>query len=339
MIKYDTLYIEGDADGIIDESRFNDTVRADIAQSITSLRVNYGVSSAAQLTVELVDYQMKFWTLNYFQIGTTFLFKGERFRLASAEIRQGEGEWALVKLELRTESVQRMKENKKPQSFKSATGFEFAQRIAKEYNLIPVIQVIPGIKQSTIKVKEKNNRESVWDVLQRAASDIQFLCFVSENRLVFASPQWLLGRWGLETTEPISVKTYGGKFEERALQYIPFIYPADRKYNFFLLEMPNMRRSEDSPRESEGSVQLWAGDQYEDGIGSAYNIRAGMTGFVFGIPGFDQAYIITSVDYQFGVSEPVEIALATVDKLAPEEARKIKEKIQEVVVIQGTGGD
>jgi hypothetical protein len=231
-----------------------------------------------------------------------------------------------------------MRENKKPQSFRSTTGFEFARRVAEEYKLEPIIQTIQGVKQSTIKVKEKSNRESVWDVLQRAASDIQFLCFVADGRLVFASPQWLLGQWGIEETEPVEVRTYAGTKETRKLNFVPFIYPADRSYSFFLLEMPQMRRSEDSARESEGSVQLWAGDRFEEGIGSAYNIRAGMTGFVYGITGFEQAYIITSVDYQYGVSEPVEVALATVDKLAPESSSKIKEKIQEVVVISGTGG-
>lgn len=333
MITPDTLFIEA-----VDESVFNDRRRVEIAQAVTSLRVNYAINGSSQLTVTVADFKMNMWNNNYFQIGTTFIFKGERFRLSSTEISSGEGDYATIKLELRTEAVQKMRENKKPQSFRSTTGFEFAQRVAKEYNLIPIIQTVEGVKQSTIKVKEKNNRESVWDVLQRAASDIQFLCFVADGRLVFASPQWLLGRWGLEETEPIEVTTYAGKKETRPLLFIPFIYPADKNYNYFLLEMPQMRRSEDSARESEGSVQLWAGDRFEEGVGSAYNIRAGMTGFVYGIKGFEQAYIITSVDYQYGVSEPVEIALATVDKLAPEESRKIKEKIQEVVVISGTGG-
>lgn len=53
--------------------------------------------------------------------------------------------------------------------------------------------------------------------------------------------------------------------------------------------------------------------------------------------GFDNAYLITSVKYQFGQPEPIAIAYATVDKLAPEEKRKMNEKINEITVISGTG--
>lgn len=326
MINTDIFYIQ----------TWDKKKRVDFAQAVTSMRVNYSISGSSQLTVELADFRMQMWNNNYFQIGTPVIFRGERFRMSSVEIRAGEGEYATVKLEIRTQAVQEMREDKKPQdSYKSTTGFEFAAKVAKHYNLIPVIQEVDGVKFSTIKVKVKNNRESVWDVLQRSAQDIQFVCFVSDGRLVYASPQWLLGRWGIDKTDKVEVKTYGGKKEKRELFYVPLVYPADVSHRFFLLEMPNMRRSEDAPRESEGSVQLWAGDKFEEGIGSAYNIRAGMTAYVYGIHGFDQPYIITSVDYQYGVSEPVELALATVEKMAPEDANKMKKKIQETTVISG----
>lgn len=327
MIDPNTLFIE----------EWETKQSIEFAQAVTGLRVNYSISGSAELTVDVADYRMLFWDNNYFQIGTTVIFKNERFRIASTELSQGDGEYVNVKLQIRTEAVQLMKENRTPQAFRSATGFEFARQVAKTYNLIPIIQEIKGVKQSVIKVKVKDNRESVWDVLQRAASDIQYVCFVSDGRLIFASPQWLLGRWGLETIQGATLEGYGGKKVVRDLSYVPFIYPADRSYSLFLLELPNMRRSEDSPREAEGSVQLWAGDAYEQAVGTAYNLRAGMTGYVYGIKGFEQAYLITSIDYQYAVSEPIEVALATVSKLFPQDASKINEKIAETVVIGGGG--
>ena len=312
--------------------------KVDFAQAVTDLRVNYDINGCSQLTIQVADFKMEMWNNNYFQVGTPVIFKGERFRIASTEISQAEGEYFMVKLEVRTEAVQKMKEDKTPQSYRSTTGFEFARKVADKFGLEPVIQEVAGVKQATIKVKSQNNKESVWDVLQRSAQDIQFMCFVAEGRLFYASPQWLLGRWGLETIEGATFEVYRGKTEKRQLSYIPLIYPADPKLNFFLLQMPNMRRSEDSPKESEGTAQLWAGDRYEEGIGSAYNIRAGMTVVVYGIKGFQQAYLVTSVDYQYGVSEPVELAFATVSKLAPADQAKINEKVSEVVVISGTGG-
>ena len=77
-----------------------------------------------------------------------------------------------------------------------------------------------------------------------------------------------------------------------------------------------MRRSMDSPKESEGSASLWVGDRFEENVGSAYNIRAGMTVVVYGIKGFDTtAYLITSVEYQYGQPEPLAISFATIEKI------------------------
>lgn len=328
MIKPDVLKIE----------RWDTKQSVQFAQAVTSMRVNYDINGCSQLTVEVADEEMKMWNSNYFQIGTTVIFKGERFRIAATELSQGEGEYVNVKLEIRTEAVQLMKENKQPQSYRSSTGFEFARKVANTYGLTPIIQEVTGVKQATIKVKEKNNKESVWDVLQRSASDIQFMCFVADGKLFYASPKWLLGRWGIDVVEGATFETYAGKTEKRQLRYVPLVYPADVQKRFFLLQLPNMRRSEDSPKESEGTAQLWTGDQYEDGIGSAYNIRAGMTVVVYGIKGFEQAYLVTSVDYQYSEPEPVELAFATVDKLAPADKAKIDEKVAEVTVISGTGG-
>jgi len=90
----------------------------------------------------------------------------------------------------------------------------------------------------------------------------------------------------------------------------------------------------DSPKESEGSASLWVGDKYEENIGSAYNIRAGMTVVVYGIKGFDEtAYLITSVKYRYGEPEPVAISFATIDKISPEDKAKIDKKVAETTVI------
>ena len=343
--------------------------RFEIAQNVTSLVVDYTVNGCAQLTVELVDIGLRMYQNNYFQIGTPVLFKGGYnpsnpdgfgmdFRISTIEISQSDGEYWTVKLELRDKAVQEMKEDKTPQSFRSATGFEYARKVAVKFGLEPYIEEIPGIKQSTIKVKEKNNRDSVWDVLLRSAQDISFMCFVANKRLFYGSPQWMLGRWGFESVEGVSVETYQGKTEKRQLYYVPLLYPHEafrdidpESKRLLLLKAPSFRRSEDSPKESEGSAEIWGGPLYLKGEGSAYRLRAGMTvmpriiidgkNVIQGdkvIEGFDNAYIITNVKYQFAQPEPMAISFATVDKLAPEDKRKINEKINEITVISGSGG-
>ena len=323
---------------------------AEIAQSITSITVSYTIDGASQVTVELVDEKLEMWNNNYFAVSNIVLFNDgtmtERYMIASHEIGNGEGEHFKIKLELRTEAIQRMKLDKKPQAFKSTTAYEFAQKVAKEFGLAFIGLPPVGIKTTTIKVKTEKNKESVYDVLVRSAKDLQYLCFVMYAdlsglgpkavvpTLFYGPPNWLLGRWGVEKTEAFTFTMVGGKKEVRPLFYIPLKYPNDDKMNFYLTEVPEMRRSMDSPKESEGSASIWVGDKYEQNIGSAYNIRAGMTVVVYGIKGFDEtAYLITSVAYQYGQPEPVKISFATLEKMNPEDKKKIDSKVSETTVI------
>ena len=237
-----------------------------------------------------------------------------------------------------------MKLDKKPQALKSTTAYDFAEKVAKKFGLEFLGQKPVGVKTTTIKVKTEKNKESVYDVLVRSAKDLQYLCFVMYAipangtvpvpTLFYGSPKWLLGRWGIEKTEEFTFAKIGGGTEKRPLFFIPLKYPNDDKLNFFLTQVPEMRRSMDSPKESEGSASLWVGDKYEENTGSAYNIRAGMTVVVYGIKGFEQtAYLITSVKYRYGEPEPLAISFATVDKMSPDDKAKIDKKVAETTVI------
>jgi hypothetical protein len=333
---------------IIVDYRERVALRAQIAQSITSIIVNYTVDGASQVTVELVDEKLEMWNNNYFQVGNIVeFFDGtltERYMIASQEISNGEGEYFKIKIELRTEAIQRMKLDRQPEAFRSTTAYEYAQKVAKRFGLEFIGQEPKGIKTTTIKVKQDKNRESVYDVLVRSAKDLQYLCFVmyaipeggrqAVPTLFYGSPNWLLGRWGVEKTEVFTFTTTDGKTEKRPLYFIPLKYPNDNKLNFFLTDVPEMRRSMDSPKESEGTANIWVGDRHEENIGSAYNIRAGMTVVVYGIKGFDKtAYLITSVEYQYGQPEPLKIRFATLEKINPEDKKKIDAKVAETTVI------
>jgi hypothetical protein len=324
------------------------SVRAQIAQSITGINVDYSVDGASQITVEIVDEKLTMWNNGYFAVGNIVdFFDGnitEKYMVASHEISAGEGEYFQITLSLRTEAIQRMKLDKKPQALKSTTAYDFAEKVAKKFGLEFLGQKPVGVKTTTIKVKTEKNKESVYDVLVRSAKDLQYLCFVMyanpdgstvpKPTLFYGSPKWLLGRWGVEKTEEFTFAKIGGGTERRPLCFIPLKYPNDNKLNFFLTQVPEMRRSMDSPKESEGSASLWVGDKYESNVGSAYNIRAGMTVVVYGIKGFDEtAYLITSVKYRYGEPEPLSISFATIDKISPEDKAKIDKKVAETTVI------
>jgi hypothetical protein len=302
------------------EQPFSSPDQTAIYDAITSFRVSYGLSAGAEISVDFADFQGNMFKNNYFQIGQQYFYRNAPFQMASVEVGQGEGEYWNVRCKLRTWQQQQMKEDLHPEVFKSANGFEFAQKVAQSYGLGFVGEEVKG-KQQQIKVKAKNNKESVWDVLQRAAGDNQYYCFIADGNLFFCSPKFLLGNWGID-----EVPIFGKMFK-----YIPIIYPTpETEKRFLVMGLPEMKSSFDSPKEGEGSAQLWRDN--------ATQIRAGMTVYVKNMGAYDGGYIISSVEYAEGEPEPISISFSTVEKLAPEDQKKVDEKVSEITVISGSGG-
>jgi len=300
------------------EQRFTSPDQTAIYDAITSFKVNYALTAGAEISVDFADYQGQMFLNNYFQIGTQYFYRNEPFQMASVEVSQGEGEYWNVNCKLRTWQQQQMKEDLHPEVLKSANGYDFAEKLAARYGLFFVGEEVKG-KQQEIKVKTKNNKESSWDVLQRSAGDNQYYAFIAQQTLFFCSPLFLLGQWGID---------YVQGFIKKDIYYVPLVYPTpESETRFLLMGLPEMRSSFDSPKEAEGSAMLWRDN--------ATQLRAGMTVFVKQMGIYDGAYIISSVDYAEGQPEPVSISFASVDKLAPEDRKKVDEKISETTVISG----
>ena len=350
------------------EQPFSSPDQTAIYDAVTSFKVNYALTAGAEISVDFADYQGQMFLNNYFQIGQQYFYRDEPFQMASVEVAQGEGEYWSVRCKLRTWQQQQMKEDLHPEVLKSANGYDFAEKLAKKYGLAFIGEEVKG-KQQEIKVKTKNNKESSWDVLQRSANDNQYYAFIAQQTLFFCSPLFLLGQWGID--EVVGAKiTKAGSFAignsyaiafagdtsfvaigaanntpttiftatgagtgtgtaYKIIRYVPLVYPTpESETRFLLMGLPEMRSSFDSPKEGEGSAQLWRDN--------ATQLRAGMTVYVKQMGIYDGAYIISSVDYSEGVPEPVSISFATVSKLAPEDKKKVDEKIAETTVISGS---
>lgn len=349
------------------EQRFTSPDQTAIYDAITSFKVNYALTAGAEISVDFADYKGEMFLNNYFQIGTQYFYRDEPFQMASVEVSQGEGEYWNVNCKLRTWQQQQMKEDLHPEVLKSANGYDFAEKLAARYGLFFVGEEVKG-KQQEIKVKTKNNKESSWDVLQRSAGDNQYYAFIAQQSLFFCSPLFLLGQWGIDevagatTTKAgdfvvgrsyaiasagnTSFKEIGAENNDvgtifratgvgagtgtakKIIYYVPLVYPTPQlEARFLLMGLPEMRSSFDSPKEAEGSAMLWRDN--------ATQLRAGMTVYVKKMGIYDGAYIISSVDYAEGQPEPVSISFSTVDKLAPEDKKKVDEKISETTVISG----
>jgi hypothetical protein len=297
----------------------------DATDAVVSISRNYTLDAGAMMSVNFYDDQNRLLKAGYFRNGTEYIWGGEEWVINAVNVRQGEGDGADVSLEMLERKFHLLKNDLNPQNFRAANGYSFAEKVAKKYRLKFIGEKVKG-KQQTIKVKAKNNRESVWSVLQRSASDNQYLCFIADNTLFFASPKFLIGRWG---TKQISYRPEGKTKDEQYL-FVPLVYPTpDETNDFFLIGMPSMRRALDSPKEAEGSASIFGP--------SARNLRAGMTVMVYGLgAAFDRAYLITSVDFDDYSTEPIEINFANTANLSPEDKAKVDKKISEVTVISGS---
>lgn len=297
----------------------------DATEAITSIRRNYTMDAGAQITVNFYDEQRKMLKAGYFRLNTEYTWDDEDWIVNAVDISQADADGASVDVELLERKFHLLKNDLNPQNYRAANGFSFAEKVAKRYKLKFVGEKVKG-KQQTIKVKAKNNTDSVWSVLQRSASDNQYLCFIANKTLFFASPKYLIGRWG---TEQITYRPTG-ETKERQFLYVPLVYPTpEETEDFFLVGMPSMRRALDSKKQAEGSCSIFGP--------SARNLRAGMTAMVYGLgDAFNLAYLITSVDFDEYTVEPTEISFANVASLAPEDKTKVDKKISEITVISGS---
>ena len=181
----------------------------EVTHAVTSMSLNYTIDAGADLQIELFDEEKEMLKKNYFQLGSMFFVGSgvnpsgyEPFILVEISVSDGEGFGASVKLNFRDKIFHEMKNDFSPQNLRAANGYDFAAKVAKKFKLRFIGQKVKG-KQSVIKVKTKNNRDSVWKVLSDAANQNQYVCFVANDTLFFGSPKFLLGQWGIDSVESV----------------------------------------------------------------------------------------------------------------------------------------
>lgn len=177
----------------------------DVTYAVTGMSLNYTIDAGADLQIQLFDEQKKMMMKNYFRMGALFVIASEtspsgfeEFILVEISVSDGEAFGANVKLNFRDRKFHEMKNDFSPQNLRAANGYDFAAKVAKKFNLRFIGQAVKG-KQAVIKVKTKNNRDSVWKVLSDSANQNQYVCFVANDTLFFGSPKFLLGQWGIDS--------------------------------------------------------------------------------------------------------------------------------------------
>jgi hypothetical protein len=270
---------------------------ADVADNITSMRLSLTMDQSSELSFTVIDPDFGFATNNYFQIRRDVFYRELVFEIARVEVSRSDSIHPEYRLVCYNKNVQMMKRDKQPEAYRGISASDYALTVAKRFNMNAFVEPTQK-KQSIVKGRSNSSDENVWDVLQRSASEAEFVCFEIDNCLFFCSQTYLLGKWGDPNYQ------YMGNF------FVPFRWPENDDTAFpgstnkyILMDMPTFTRSENDPMDAEGTLLV----ERTNGV----QLRPGMTVNVTGIPDFENGYLVTDVSFQEGVNDPVSVSFRT----------------------------
>lgn len=310
---------------------------------IIEINVNYSLTAATAVTFSVIDPGLEITKQNYFQVGQTFIYRshnpnqllnpgimslptgsymGYFMEVADVSIDQTQGNSPIVRVQGYTKAIQQMKRDRKPGAIKGE-NHHFVENAAKKYGLKSVVQ--PTTKNKTITQADGEKvADSLWDVLTRLASESKdkdknpYIIFESDGTLYFCTQQWLMYKWGHDEYQ----HTHYDKKKEKNVtttRKVTYLHYPSRKVNgspderFMLHKLPSMHKAENDPMEGDGSCIV-------DRL-NGVRLRPGMTVNVGDIPWHTDDFLVTSVDYQEMVTDPVSINFAT----PPRQETKIKQ--------------
>lgn len=276
---------------------------------ITKFDVSYTVDGASQVQFSVVDKDFRFMELNYFQARREFIYRGEVFEIGAVEVTQGESGSPVVNVTGWNAAVQKMKRDKKPENIAGSSVYEYAVNAANKYGLRFAGQR-PNKHQSISKSTGNNVDENTWSVLTSGASQAEYLCFVADNTLFYASQKWLLWKYGTERTTTVK----NGVTTVRNFQRLQYdVEDPNRTRNnlFMVLECPTIRQSENDPLEGDGNLLV--------ARPNGCVLRAGQTALIGPKPSlFAGGYLITEVSFSEGVPDPIAVSFRKPQKTTAE---------------------
>lgn len=189
----------------IDIQTTGGSIKNDITPLIMDVSVSFTMDLASQLQFTVADVDWRFSKANWFMLRREVLLtdlttrKTHLFEMAAISYEAGSAfNMPRIGVECRTAAIQRMKRDKRQESFKAMSATEFAALIAQRYGL-KIYGESVNKAQTIVKSRSSNSDESVWDILRRLASEHQFVVFESSGTLFFCSERFLLGKLGTGT--------------------------------------------------------------------------------------------------------------------------------------------
>jgi len=302
----------------------------DISGLLTQANINYTMDLASELSFELIDPNLQMAEKNYFTLTRDVIYETQTlgriqpyepnlvfvrqlFEIANVSVSQGPGGSPAFSVKCYTKAVQQMKRDRKIASSIKGSGTEFVRNAATKFGLGFYGQ--QTAKSQQLKSSGSKQADSLWDIMKRLAGDAKFVLFEVDGILIFGSEEWLLDKWGNNSITVPKFKK-DPKNPERKIpdgtkqkKYISLQFPnkganyIGRAGVFTLTQYPSITKSDNDPREADGSctVERISGTQ----------IRPGMTAYVGNIPNMSGYYLVDSVSYNEMSPDPVSVNFRT----------------------------
>lgn len=290
--------------------------------------IDLTMSEGSQLTMTFDDPDLSLTKNNRVFLGARIAYGGVRFIIEEVGVQGDVGPAQLVVKGLAA-AIHDMKNERGAKVVSNSSPTEYAFAAAKKYGLSFIGQTSyrrVQIARGEQKPGTNELGESEWDVLQRLASEIGFVCFESYNTLFFVKPTYLA------YDKPLLTKTH------KVVYPTPLKYLANRPdlAALFLtpLRVPQISiTSNDKLKEvKQGSITL----RWESGT----KVRPGEKITLEGLSGFDGTYLIDHVPIAIDGHSQIEVGVVSPTDPDPSQKEEFSLGTSELpgLELEGDGG-
>lgn len=274
---------------------------ADVRESLTAVSVSLSATKISEVQFTFLDSETS--TLaraSWLTSGSaTATFNGWRFRVAGLDHAEGSA-GPEVSVTATSRHIKDLKAQTGGKNWGTVDKRSWAAERAKSVGMKLIAPSLGRGKMAREKPEGGSDPESTWDLLVALAKTNRAMIFEFGTTLVIGSPAWLIS------------KSYGGK--DWRLRYSSATSMSEQ-----LVSAPSLKYDEDSDETYSVSVELLAPDAHLIRPGDTLHISGGR--LAYGGP-----WLITDVDLEVAVDEPVKVSAIKPYALPKEEQKQAAAK-------------
>ena len=272
----------------------------EISEAITDFRVELSSRQPTSIMFKVYDHHFRMFNSNYFQVRRQLSYLGQIYEIAAVTISRNPTSVDTVDIRASSHAIQALARDKGAQTWNGITSAEFAKLKAEEFGLQMFIQQSTKVDSIT-RIQSEERDESTWDVLQRLAQELEYLCFETYNVLYFTSEDYLL-----ERQPHITVNVHHGddgpREDDPWFPYSFTIQTNDDDWAGSAVSVKLPRKNAQGLRPGMG-LKLFRGGTFTGttpGFGESFETRIGT-----------RTHMITDIKWKEGTGEPVTVSART----------------------------